>query len=96
MNSNRKTAAVTAVSTKRVPMSSTRKNALAAGVLYLLTFVSIPTLALYRSVHEPNYIISLGTGTSVIIGGILDIIVALQVSALPLQCTLYLRSRTKG
>jgi len=31
-------------------MSPHRKTSLAAGVLYLLTFVSIPTLALYGSV----------------------------------------------
>ena len=33
-------------------MDSTRKISLTAGVLYLLTFVSIPTLVLYGSVHE--------------------------------------------
>lgn len=48
-----------------------------AGVLYLLTFVSIPTLALYSSVHEPDYILGLSPDTAVIIGGILEIIVAL-------------------
>jgi len=77
INSNRKTAVVSAASTERAPISSTRKTALAAGVLYLLTFVSIPTLALYKSVHDPNYIIGPGPDTSVIIGGILEIIVAL-------------------
>lgn len=50
---------------------------MAAGVLYLLTFVSIPTLALYSSVHGQNYILGPGPDTSVIIGGILEIIVAL-------------------
>ena len=30
--------------TKRVPMDSLRKTALVAGVFYLLTFVSIPTM----------------------------------------------------
>ncbi|MEJ7913335.1 MAG: DUF4386 domain-containing protein [Chitinophagaceae bacterium] len=59
-------------------MSSTRKSALTAGVLYLLTFVSIPTLALYSSVHNPNYIIGPGSDSPVIIGGILEIIVALS------------------
>lgn len=58
-------------------MNSNRKTAMAAGVLYLLTFVSIPTLALYRSIHGPNYILGTGPDTSVIIGGILEIIVAL-------------------
>ncbi len=57
--------------------ASARKIAMVAGVLYLLTFVSIPTLALYSSIHEPNYILSSGPDTSGIIGGILEIIVAL-------------------
>ena len=58
-------------------INSNRKTATAAGVLYLLTFVSIPTLALYSAVHGPNYILGQGPDTSVIIGGILEIIVAL-------------------
>ena len=37
-------------------MSPLRKTALVAGVLYLLTFVSIPTLFLYGPVHDPKYI----------------------------------------
>ena len=56
---------------------SPRKTALVAGVLYLLTFVSIPTLFLYGPVHGANYITGAGPDTSAIIGGILEIIVAL-------------------
>src|SRR6266704_383500 len=63
--------------TKRVPMDSLRKTALVAGVLYLLTFVSIPTLALYGPVHDPKYIVGPGPDTGVILGGILEMIVAL-------------------
>jgi Domain of unknown function (DUF4386) len=62
--------------TSTIP-SSTRKIALAAGVLYLLTFVSIPTLTLYGPVHDPNYIVGPGPDTAVIFGGVLEIIVAL-------------------
>jgi hypothetical protein len=58
-------------------VNSTRKIALVAGVLYLLTFISIPTLALYGSVHESNYMVGLGPDTPVIVGCILEIIVAL-------------------
>jgi hypothetical protein len=61
----------------RGPMTSLRKTALVAGVLYVLTFVSIPTLALYGQVHDPNYIAGPGPDTSVIVGGILEVIVAL-------------------
>jgi hypothetical protein len=59
-------------------MTSLRKTALVAGVFYLLTFVSIPTLALYSSVlSDPNYIVGSGPDTPVIIGGVLEVIVAL-------------------
>jgi len=57
--------------------SSQRKTSFAAGLLYLLTFVSIPTLALYSQVKGANYIIGAGPDTAVIIGGILEITVAL-------------------
>lgn len=57
---------------------SARKIAMAAGVLYLLTFVSIPIGFLYSSVlNDPNYIAGSGPDTPVVIGGILEIIVAL-------------------
>lgn len=58
-------------------MAPSRKIALAAGLLYLLTFVSIPTLALYVQVKSANFIIGAGPDTPVIIGGLLEIIVAL-------------------
>jgi hypothetical protein len=62
--------------TKRVPMDSLRKTALIAGILYLVTFVSIPTLGLYAAVHDPNYIVGAGPDTPVLIGGLLELIVA--------------------
>ncbi|MEO6136879.1 MAG: DUF4386 domain-containing protein [Ginsengibacter sp.] len=77
INSNIKVANSTQISTERIPMNSTRKTALLAGVLYIITFVSIPTLTLYTSIHGPDYILGNGPDTSVIIGGILEIIVAL-------------------
>jgi hypothetical protein len=64
--------------TTATTMSSSRKIALAAGVLYLLTFVSMPIGFLYGPIlNDPNYIIGSGPDTPVIIGGILEIIVAL-------------------
>jgi len=68
---------VKAEATKRTPMSSLRKTSLLAGVLYLLTFVSIPTVALYGPIHLPGYIMGTGSDNPAIIGGILEIIVAL-------------------
>jgi Domain of unknown function (DUF4386) len=58
-------------------MSPHRKTALVAGVLYLLTFVSIPTLALYGPIHDPNYVVGSGPDTSALIGAVLEMIVAL-------------------
>jgi hypothetical protein len=77
MNTNRYSTIVTGRSTERDPKSFLRKTALVGGILYLLTFVSIPTLALYSQVKDVNYILGSGPDTRIIIGGILEIIVAL-------------------
>jgi hypothetical protein len=59
-------------------MSSTRKTALVAGVFYLITFISIPTLALYGPVkNHRDWILSSGGHTAVLVGGFLEVIVAL-------------------
>jgi len=63
---------------KGVPMSSTRKTALVAGIFYLITFISIPTLALYGPVkNHRDWILSSGSHTGVLVGGLLEVIVAL-------------------
>jgi hypothetical protein len=62
---------------QRGPMGSLRKTALVAGLFYLLTFVSIPTLGLYASVRAPNYILGPGPDSPVILGALLEMIVAL-------------------
>jgi hypothetical protein len=61
----------------RKSMPKSRRISLAGGILYLLTFVSVPQFVLYASVRSPNYIAGPGPDTGVIIGGILEIIVAL-------------------
>lgn len=58
-------------------MDRSRRISLTAGALYLLTFVSIPTLALYSQVKSVNYILGAGPDTAAIVSGILEIIVAL-------------------
>ena len=64
--------------TKRAPMDKTRRIALVAGVFYLITFVSIPTLALYGPVkNHRDWILSSGSHTPVLVGGFLEVIVAL-------------------
>ena len=63
---------------KRVPMTSTRKTALTAGIFYLITFISIPTLALYGPVkNHRDWILSSGGHPAVLVGGFLEVIVAL-------------------
>ena len=55
-----------------------RRISLAAGIAYVLTFVSIPTLALYGTVSGASYVTGTGgSDTAAIVGGILEIIVAL-------------------
>jgi Domain of unknown function (DUF4386) len=63
---------------KRIPMTSTRKTALVAGVFYLITFISIPTLALYGPLkNHRDWILSSGGHTGVLVGGVLEVVVAL-------------------
>jgi hypothetical protein len=50
---------------------------LTAGLLYVLTFISIPTLVLYAPAHEPDFITGSGSDNNILIGGLLEIIVAL-------------------
>jgi len=65
-------------STNRAPMDSTRKTALVAGVFYLITFISIPTLALYGHMKtNPDFILGSGSDTAVLWGCVLEVIVAL-------------------
>ena len=61
----------------RKNMTSQRQISLTAGILYVLTFVSIPTLSLYTAVKSANYILGAGPDSTVIIGAILEVIVAL-------------------
>lgn len=63
---------------KGAPLNSTRKTALVAGVFYLITFISIPTLVLYdHALNKSDYIVSAGSNTSVLWGGLLEVVVAL-------------------
>ena len=63
---------------KGIPMTSTRKTALVAGVCYLITFASIPTLALYGPLkNNRDWVLSSGSHAGVLAGGFLEVIVAL-------------------
>jgi Domain of unknown function (DUF4386) len=49
-------------------MTSLRKTALVAGIFYLITFISIPTLALYGPVkNHRDWILSSGSHTGVLL-----------------------------
>lgn len=58
-------------------MTTSRQTSLTAGILYLLTFISIPTLSLYHEIHLPNFISSSAPSADVVLGGILELVMAL-------------------
>ena len=58
-------------------MTASRKTSLTSGILYLLTFISIPTLSLYHEIHQPNFILSSAPASDVVLGGILELLMAL-------------------
>src|SRR5262245_31735691 len=57
-------------------MTSTRKTALAAGVLYLVTFIAgIPSVFLIDPVlSDPSYIVTAGADGRVLVGSLLDMV----------------------
>src|SRR4051795_126374 len=68
----------TAATTRAAPMTPLRKTALVAGIFYLITFISVPTLVLYGNLKtDQNFITSSGSSTSVLWGAFLEVIVAL-------------------
>lgn len=58
-------------------MTASRKTSLTSGILYLLTFISIPTLSLYHEIHQPNFILSSAPSNDVVLGAILELLMAL-------------------
>lgn len=74
------TTAVRAAAPNQSAVNSMRKTAFAAGVLYLMTFLSIPRLALFGPVLDnPNYILGSGSATGVYVGIMLELIVAFAI-----------------
>jgi hypothetical protein len=71
------TIAPTPATLEQAPVPSFRRTALVAGGLYLLTFVSIPTLALYGPVKALNYVTGPGPDNPALLGGLLEMVVAL-------------------
>jgi hypothetical protein len=55
-----------------------RRTACAAGILYLITFVSIPTLALYQGVRgQADFVLGAGSDTGVLWAALSEVVVAL-------------------
>jgi hypothetical protein len=65
--------------THRVPFDPTRRNALAAGVLYLVTFVIgiPPAIMLGPVLGDPAYVVGAGADTQVTLASLFDLINAL-------------------
>lgn len=59
-------------------MSSSRKHSLAAGIFYVVTFISMPTLVLYDAAKkDTGFILGSSSGTPVLWGAVLELIVGL-------------------
>jgi len=55
-----------------------RRTSLAAGILYLITFVSIPTLGLYRPVRDDaGFVLGAGSTGGLMAGALSEVVVAL-------------------
>ncbi len=62
----------------RPPMDRMRRTSLAAGILYLVTFVSVPTLIAFRPVQDGgDFVLGAGSDTGVLVGAFSEVIVAL-------------------
>jgi Domain of unknown function (DUF4386) len=54
-----------------------RRTSLTAGILYLITFVSIPTLMLYGPVRDDAFVLGAGSDTGLLWGALSEVVVAL-------------------
>jgi hypothetical protein len=74
-----------------------RKTTLVAGIFYLTTFISIPTLALFGVVkNHRDWILSSGAHTGVLAGGFLEVIVALAGIGTAVTLHPVIRPRHRG
>ena len=62
----------------RPPIDPMRRTSRTAGILYLITFISIPTLALYNPVRDnADFVLGVGSDTAVLWGALSEVVVAL-------------------
>lgn len=61
-------------------MTSLRRTAFVAGLLYLITYLAIPTLGLYGPVlGEADFILGSGAGSDVLWGALLELVVVIAI-----------------
>lgn len=77
MNTNHFITSASTFPSDKVEGTPFRRVSLMAGILYILTFVSIPTFVLYGPAHDPSFMIGNTNDNSIIAGGLLEIVVAL-------------------
>ena len=82
--------------TKRASMSSPRRTALVAGVFYLITYVSIPSLSLYVPVKAADFAIGSAASTGAQLGCFLEVIVALASIGTAVTLFPVLRRQNEG
>ncbi len=64
--------------TTRPPMDGMRRTSLAAGILYLVTFVSVPTLIVFQPVQDgADFVLGAGSDSGVLWGAFSEVVVAL-------------------
>jgi hypothetical protein len=78
-------------------MDAMRKTAFVAGLLYLITYLAIPTIALYGPVlSDPGFIVSAGSNTGVLWGAVLELIVAFAIVGTGVALFPVLRRQNEG
>ncbi|MCM9076636.1 DUF4386 domain-containing protein [Streptomyces spororaveus] len=79
-------------------MSSTRRTAIVAGVLFLVTEIAaMGGLALYRPVlHDTGYVLGPGADTQVFLGALCELVLALAVTGTGAALYPVLRRRNEG
>ncbi len=86
-----------ATATNPDPMGSMRKTALVAGLLYLITYLAIPTIALYGPVlSDTGFIVSSGSGGAVLWGAVFELIVACAIVGTGVALFPVLRRQNEG
>ena len=78
-------------------MTSLRKTAFVAGLLYLITYLAIPTIALYGPVlSDPGYIAGSNDSSGVLWGAVFELIVAFAIVGTGVALFPVLRRQNEG